>query len=103
MQRHAMCWLPDRADFRNHTAADSGVARRLKTASVPKGAKALPKRIDLRPWCSPVEDQGELGSCTAQDGGGGIAQVTGFALVHGRFDPVQPRGRIANRSHRVFN
>jgi C1A family cysteine protease len=21
--------------------------------------------VDLRPWCSPVEDQGELGSCTA--------------------------------------
>jgi len=26
----------------------------------------LPDRIDLRPWCSPVLDQGEQGSCTAQ-------------------------------------
>jgi C1A family cysteine protease len=25
----------------------------------------LPKKIDLRSWCSPVEDQGSLGSCTA--------------------------------------
>jgi len=28
-------------------------------------AKALPAKADLRPWCSPVEDQGALGSCTA--------------------------------------
>jgi len=24
-----------------------------------------PTKADLRPWCSPVEDQGEIGSCTA--------------------------------------
>jgi C1A family cysteine protease len=28
-------------------------------------AEELPKRIDLRPYCSKVEDQGNLGSCTA--------------------------------------
>ena len=27
--------------------------------------KALPKKVDLRSGCSPVEDQGQLGSCTA--------------------------------------
>jgi C1A family cysteine protease len=30
---------------------------------VPK-VSALPVRIDLRPGCSPIEDQGDLGSCT---------------------------------------
>ncbi|MDX2298672.1 MAG: C1 family peptidase [Xanthomonadaceae bacterium] len=70
MKRFAMGWLPDRADFRDHTPADSGVARKLKSAAFPKGAKAAPRSVDLRPWCSPVEDQGELGSCTAQAGAG---------------------------------
>jgi C1A family cysteine protease len=30
-----------------------------------KALKAPPASIDLRPWCSEVEDQGQLGSCTA--------------------------------------
>lgn len=33
---------------------------------------ALPTVIDLRPWCSPVENQGTLGSCTAQAGVGAV-------------------------------
>ena len=28
-------------------------------------APALPASVDLRRWCSPIEDQGQLGSCTA--------------------------------------
>jgi C1A family cysteine protease len=31
---------------------------------MPAPAK-LPSKVDLRPYCSPVEDQGDLGSCTA--------------------------------------
>ena len=31
----------------------------------PKSNTPLPVRIDLTPWCSSVEDQGDLGSCTA--------------------------------------
>jgi C1A family cysteine protease len=30
---------------------------------IPK-AIVLPKTVDLRPYCSPIEDQGQLGSCT---------------------------------------
>ncbi len=29
------------------------------------GDQTLPKKVDLRPHCSPVEDQGKIGSCTA--------------------------------------
>jgi C1A family cysteine protease len=47
-------WLPDLPDDRDHRY---GLARALP--------KALPPAVDLRPGCSPVEDQGELGSCTA--------------------------------------
>jgi C1A family cysteine protease len=34
--------------------------------------RAMPGAKDLREWCSPVEDQGSLGSCTAQAGAGVI-------------------------------
>lgn len=34
-----------------------------------KTARAVaPKTCDLRPYCSPIEDQGDLGSCTANSG-----------------------------------
>jgi C1A family cysteine protease len=38
---------------------------------VSKG-KSLPVSVDLREWCSPIEDQGALGSCTAHAGVGVI-------------------------------
>jgi C1A family cysteine protease len=43
----------------------------LKAAGVTEAVGlTLPTTIDLRAWCSPVEDQGALGSCTAQAGVG---------------------------------
>lgn len=47
-------WLPDRPDHRDRLYA--AIARPPKT---------LPRSVDLRPQCSAVEDQGQLGSCTA--------------------------------------
>ena len=47
-------WLPDIPDNRDHLY---GAVRAIP--------KALPTKIDMRPGCSPVEDQGNLGSCTA--------------------------------------
>lgn len=47
-------WLPDLPDGRDFLFG----ARRPQPA-------ALPSVIDLRASCSPVEDQGQLGSCTA--------------------------------------
>lgn len=45
-------WIPDRADPRD------------KLYQAPRRFLGLPLRVDLRPACSPVEDQGSLGSCT---------------------------------------
>lgn len=45
-------WVPDLPDARDH----------LYAAAMP--IAPLPTHVDLRPWCSPVEDQGPLGSCT---------------------------------------
>jgi len=47
-------WRPDVPDFRDHAYA---APRPL--------LRALPKKVDLRPGCPPVYDQGSLGSCTA--------------------------------------
>ena len=47
-------WLPDLPDHRDFMYA----------AVAPRIAR-LPKKVDLRPKCSPVENQGQLGSCTA--------------------------------------
>ena len=47
-------WTPDRPDQRD----------KLYSA-IAAPPKILPKSVDLRPGCSPVEDQGQLGSCTA--------------------------------------
>jgi C1A family cysteine protease len=47
-------WIADLPDHRDHVFA-----------APPKVLAKLPKKIDLRPQCPPVLDQGELGSCTA--------------------------------------
>ena len=51
---HLLGWIPDLPDQRDFLYAD------LR----PSGVR-LPKAVDLRPGMSPVEDQGKLGSCTA--------------------------------------
>jgi C1A family cysteine protease len=40
----------------------------MKVAKAAKGP--LPATVDLRPWCAPIEDQGSIGSCTANAGVG---------------------------------
>ena len=63
---HGMGWLPDRPDIRDYTADHEEVSPLLLATAAPRlvGEKA-PATVDLRPWCSPIEDQGQLGSCTA--------------------------------------
>jgi C1A family cysteine protease len=46
-------WVPDLPDQRDFLY---GAVRKIPAR--------LPPRVDLRPMCSPVEDQGQLGSCT---------------------------------------
>jgi C1A family cysteine protease len=54
-------WLPDLPDHRDF----------LYSAIAPKVAR-LPKKVDLKSKCSPVEDQGALGSCTANSLAGAL-------------------------------
>ena len=53
MKKHTYGWIPDVPDHRDFTYQT--IKPRLQ----------LPLKVDLRPLCSLVEDQGQLGSCTA--------------------------------------
>ena len=44
---------------------DGKVKSILQVTSNSKKAKVLPTKVDNRKYCSPVKDQGQLGSCTA--------------------------------------
>jgi C1A family cysteine protease len=63
-----MGWRPDYPDFRDYIPETEQIAPMLKKANLAKAPKALPGTVDLRPWCPPVENQGALGSCTANAG-----------------------------------
>lgn len=67
-EQMGMGWHRDLPDFRDYTPEHETVAPLLEQTSAPKGEKApktLPPAVDLRPWFSPIENQGALGSCTA--------------------------------------
>jgi C1A family cysteine protease len=54
MPTHSFGYKPSKPDTRDF----------LYKAIAPKAAVALPPSVDLRDKCSPVRDQGQLGSCT---------------------------------------
>ncbi|WP_137940139.1 C1 family peptidase [Chitinivorax sp. B] len=61
-------WLPPLPDMRDYTEQRAEIAPMAKKLGVPKDAKsltALPVKVDWRAYCSPIEDQKNLGSCTA--------------------------------------
>jgi len=84
IEKLGMGWLPDYPDFRDNTIESDEVSPKLKQlgqkdsvkamltkVGVAKPAKvSLPASVDLRAWCSPIENQGSLGSCTANAGVG---------------------------------
>lgn len=65
-----MGWLPDYPDFRDYTPEHGTVHGMLAKAKVAATLKSLPTAVDLRAWCSPVENQLDIGSCTAHAGVG---------------------------------
>lgn len=59
---HGLGWLPDVPDHRDYTQEHKEVKGLLRA---PLKTSGLPSTADLKQWCSPIEDQGQLGSCTA--------------------------------------
>lgn len=71
IEKSGLGWLPDYPDFRDYTVEQKAVKTMLTPTGVVKAsAPSLPANVDLRAWCSPVEDQGSIGSCTAHAGVG---------------------------------
>lgn len=75
-----MGWLPDYPSIRDYTPNRDTVAPKLQALGQ-KSVKSMLGTVgattpsldlratgDLRDWCSPVEDQGSIGSCTANAG-----------------------------------
>ncbi|HEX7077865.1 MAG TPA: C1 family peptidase [Candidatus Eisenbacteria bacterium] len=83
-EQYSLGWLPDYPDYRDFTPEADRVPVRLQSAGQKDSIKemltatgvmgkrklTLPTAVDLRTWCSPIENQGALGSCTANAGVG---------------------------------
>ncbi len=64
-------WLPPRPDLRDYGEGHAEVRELTKRLRVAPGiVRTLPAMVDLREWCAPVDDQGSLGSCTANAAAG---------------------------------
>jgi len=71
IEKLGMGWLPDYPDFRDYTVEQDSMKAMLTKARVAVRRKvSLPTSADLRAWCSPIENQGSLGSCTSNAGVG---------------------------------
>jgi C1A family cysteine protease len=64
----AMGWQPDLPDWRDFSLKQLQERFKAEGKKLPlsPGGARLKKKVDNRRFCSPIEDQGNLGSCTAQ-------------------------------------
>jgi len=62
-------WLPPVPDMRDYTVETKNIKNIAKDLGIVK-TLSLPATVDLRNWCSPIENQLNLGSCTAHAGMG---------------------------------
>ena len=72
-------WIPDMPDMRDYSPSQEEVRGELvklkgfvsnSKKELALKAVSLPSIVDLRSFCTPIEDQGALGSCTANAGVG---------------------------------
>lgn len=67
-KRFGMGWQRDLPDFRDYSPNTDKIQKLLKGSKALKSSRRAPSKIDLSQYCSPVEDQGNIGSCTAHAG-----------------------------------
>jgi C1A family cysteine protease len=63
-------WLPPMPDLRDYTQDQKEIKAMSKKLGIKTEKTKVITSVDLRKWCSPVENQGNLGSCTAHAGAG---------------------------------
>jgi C1A family cysteine protease len=79
-----MGWLRDLPDFRDYTPENVEVKSQLEAIGAADAEPAsLPATVDLRQYCSPIENQASLGSCTANAAAGLVEYFERRA--HGNF------------------
>lgn len=78
----SMGWIPGKPSIFDYTVGEESVDPKLlllnqrpikgmlEQVGAGESKPSLPGSIDLRAWCSPIEDQMNLGSCTAHAGVG---------------------------------
>jgi C1A family cysteine protease len=69
---HGTGWLRDWPDARDFTAEHEEIRPQLEKLGIaePEEVPELPVTVDLRPYFSPIENQLNLGSCTANAAAG---------------------------------
>jgi len=65
-------WLPPLPDLRDYTEKHSDVTDIVEKLGISPKIPSIPDKIDLTEWCSPIENQGNLGSCTAHAAAGTV-------------------------------
>jgi C1A family cysteine protease len=69
--KYGMGWQRDLPDIRDYSPEHEKIEKLFLKSKALKPSKAGTKTsVDLTQWCSPIEDQGQLGSCTANAGAG---------------------------------
>jgi C1A family cysteine protease len=63
-------WLPPMPDLRDYSVEHPDIKNMAKKLGLADKTLTLPAIVDLRQWCSPIENQLTLGSCTAHAGVG---------------------------------
>ena len=63
-------YLRELPDIRDLNIKSESIAKVLAPTGVLKAAPSIPASVDIRQYCSPIENQGNLGSCTANAGVG---------------------------------
>ncbi len=66
--KHKMGWRPDLPDHRDYTVDRPEIEELMTKIGITKQniVNTIPTKVDLRQWCSPIENQGDIGSCTSQ-------------------------------------
>ena len=82
-KRFGMGWQRDLPDIRDFTPETSEMGKIFHKSRALKPPKAgIKKSVDLSKWCSSIEDQGAIGSCTANAGVGLLEYYEKRAFGH---------------------
>jgi C1A family cysteine protease len=63
-------WLPPLPDLRDYSVDQPDIKEMGKSLGLARRTLKVSTSVDLRPWFSPIENQGNIGSCTAHAGVG---------------------------------